>query len=83
MFNYLNKLFDKLKKSEKGQGMVEYALIIAFVAGIAIFVLNGKLGSTISNAFDSASKAVDSAADAATSANNTGTTGGGTGGGGE
>lgn len=75
MFNYLNKLFDKLKKSEKGQGMVEYALIIAFVAGIAIFVLNGKLGSTISNAFDSASKAVDSAAGIASSAN----TGGGNG----
>lgn len=72
MFNYLNKLFDKLKKSEKGQGMVEYALIIAFVAGIAIFVLNGRLGSTISNAFDKASIAVDSAADAATSTNNTG-----------
>lgn len=79
MFNYLNKLFDKLKKSEKGQGMVEYALIIAFVAGIAIFVLNGRLGSTISNAFDSASKAVNSAADAATNANNLGGSGGGNG----
>lgn len=62
MFNYLNKLFDKLKKSEKGQGMVEYALIIAFVAAIAIFALNGKLKAVIGGAFDQAGSAVSQAA---------------------
>lgn len=66
MFKYINKLIAKLKSSEKGQGMVEYALIIAFVAAIAIFVLNGKLGSVIGGAFDKASEAVESAANAAT-----------------
>lgn len=61
MIKYINKLIGKLKKSEKGQGMVEYALIIAFVAAIAIFVLNGRLGSAISGAFDQASSAVTAA----------------------
>ena len=63
MIQYINKLIAKLKKSEKGQGMVEYALIIAFVAAIAIFVLNGRLGTAINGAFDNASKAVTSASD--------------------
>ena len=68
MMKYINKLIAKLKKSEKGQGMVEYALIIAFVAAIAIFVLNGRLGSAINSAFDQASNAVGSATSAAGSA---------------
>jgi pilus assembly protein Flp/PilA len=61
MMQYINKLIAKLKKSEKGQGMVEYALIIAFVAAIAIFVLNGRLGKAINGAFDQASNAVSQA----------------------
>ena len=37
MFKYIYNFIDKLKSkfSQKGQGMIEYALIIAFVAGIA------------------------------------------------
>lgn len=66
MVTYLKKLISKLKKSEKGQGMVEYALIIAFVAAIAIFVLNGKLGGAINGAFEQASNAVTSATNDAT-----------------
>ena len=54
MLQYIQKLINKLKISEKGQGMVEYALIIAFVAAIAIFALNGKLRDTVSSAFDKA-----------------------------
>ena len=54
MIQYIQKLIDKLKVSEKGQGMVEYALIIAFVAAIAIFALNGGLRSAVSSAFDKA-----------------------------
>lgn len=65
MFGYIQKLIDKLKVSEKGQGMVEYALIIAFVAGIAIFVLNGRLKESVSSAFDGANKAVTSATEQA------------------
>ena len=63
MVKYINKLVKKLqKKSEKGQGMVEYALIIAFVAAIAIFVLNNGMRDAVSKAFDQASNAVTSAA---------------------
>ena len=70
MFKYIQKLLNKLKASEKGQGMVEYALIIAFVAAIAIFALNGTLRTAVSNAFSKASVAVDSATDNAASINN-------------
>ena len=70
MLTYINKLVKKLKASEKGQGMVEYALIIAFVAAIAIVALNNGLGDTIKNAFAGASNAVDSASKAAASYTN-------------
>ncbi|MBR1645356.1 MAG: Flp family type IVb pilin [Selenomonadaceae bacterium] len=57
----MQKLLDKLKASEKGQGMVEYALIIAFVAAIAIFALNGQLRTAVSNAFTKATDNVTAA----------------------
>ena len=63
MLQYINKLVKKLKKSEKGQGMVEYALIIAFVAAIAIVALNNGLGDAIKGAFTNASNLVSSAAE--------------------
>lgn len=72
MIQYINKLIAKLKKSEKGQGMVEYALIIAFVAAIAIFVLNGRLGTAIGDAFDKASGNVVSATEKSDSIATTG-----------
>ena len=65
MIKYIDKLIKKLKASEKGQGMVEYALIIAFVAAIAIVALNNGLGTAIKNAFTGASDLVSSASDAA------------------
>ena len=61
MIKYIDKLIKKLKASEKGQGMVEYALIIAFVAAIAIVALNNGLGKAISNAFTGATNMVSSA----------------------
>ena len=61
MLQYIQKLINKLKVSEKGQGMVEYALIIAFVAAIAIFALNTKLRGAVSSAFDKATDNVTSA----------------------
>ena len=67
MLQYIKGLVQKIKSSEKGQGMVEYALIIAFVAAIAIFVLSGDgLGGAISSAFDNAGTAIESANDMAT-----------------
>lgn len=65
MIKYIDKLIKKLKASEKGQGMVEYALIIAFVAAIAIVALNNGLGQAIKNAFTGASNMVSSASSAA------------------
>lgn len=67
MIKYIQKLMDKLKKSEKGQGMVEYALIIAFVAAIAIYVLNGGLRGAVEESFTQASSMVHSANQALTS----------------
>ena len=65
MVKYINKLIKKLKASEKGQGMVEYALIIAFVAAIAIVALNNGLGQAVKDAFTGASDLVTSASNAA------------------
>lgn len=65
MLKYIEKLVKKLKANEKGQGMVEYALIIAFVAAIAIVALNQGLGTAVSNAFGGASALVDSASNRA------------------
>ena len=65
MLQYINSLIQKIKSSEKGQGMVEYALIIAFVAAIAIFALNGGLKDAVSSAFENASTMVEGANDAA------------------
>ncbi|MBD3879718.1 MAG: Flp family type IVb pilin [Quinella sp. 1Q5] len=65
MIKYIEKLVKKLKTSEKGQGMVEYALIIAFVAAIAIVALNNGLGQAVKDAFTGASNMVTSASNAA------------------
>lgn len=55
-FKALNGLKKKIfgENLERGQGMVEYALIIAFVVGIAIYLSNDGLGSSIRNVFSSA-----------------------------
>lgn len=44
-----------LVKARKGQGMTEYAVVIALVVAIAITVLasNGTLGNAIKNVFTS------------------------------
>ena len=64
MTRFFNKLVAKVQafvKSEKGQGMVEYALIIAFIAAIAIVALNTGLRDAVVGAFDKASNAVTDA----------------------
>ena len=66
MFTYINGLVQKIKSSEKGQGMVEYALIIAFVAAIAIWAFSDEgVGSAVTNAFSNACDLVESANTAA------------------
>ena len=51
MFKMIQKLKEKIqsKLSQKGQGMVEYAIIIAVVAVIAIAVLNGTTTTDANN----------------------------------
>ena len=66
MFNYIRRLAEKIKSSEKGQGMVEYALIIAFVAAIAIWALSDDgLGGAVNSAFENAGSQIESANSAA------------------
>lgn len=68
MFTYIRSLVEKIKSSEKGQGMVEYALIIAFVAAVAIWAFSDNgVGSAVTNAFTNAAEQVNSANDAANS----------------
>lgn len=65
MFTYIRSLTEKIKSSEKGQGMVEYALIIAFVAAVAIWAFSEEgVGSAVTSAFSNASEKVVEANDA-------------------
>lgn len=79
MFKYFYNFIDKIKTklSQKGQGMVEYALIIAFVAAIAAVALNSNLGDAVKNAFTKAATAINGAG--SSTSTSTGTSGGGTG----
>ena len=58
IINYLKARY----LSEKAQGMVEYALIVALVVAIAVVAFNGGLKNAVTNAFNHASSAVDNAA---------------------
>lgn len=65
MFKWIDKLMEKIRErlSENGQGMVEYALIIAVVAVIAMLVLNTNLRSAITGAFESAGEQITTTTD--------------------
>lgn len=55
--------FIRRRLDETGQGLVEYALIIAFVVGIAVYFMSGTspLGESVEGSFDSAHEQIDSA----------------------
>ncbi len=89
MYKIVKKLKEKLqeKLSQKGQGMVEYAIIIAVVAIIAVFVLGttdddaskGTLAGAVKGAFSTASQKIKDASTGTTeSPAGGGTTEGGT-----
>ena len=74
MFNLIYKWTDKIKSKvaelskklgEKGQGVTEYALILAAIAAIAIFAIYGTtstgLKASITGAFTRATGSIDSA----------------------
>ena len=83
LFSYIYKVIDKIKAklNQKGQGMVEYAVIIAVVAGIAVAVLNGNLKESITQAFDTAGDKVNEAASGTANSGNNNSGGGNSGGG--
>lgn len=60
MLQRINKFFH----NEKGQGVVEYALILAFVAAVAAFAFSDSLDlkGTIQNLFSGAKSNITSAA---------------------
>lgn len=67
MFTFVEELKAKLqeKLSEKGQGMTEYAIILAVVAVVAVAVFmgdngsGGTLGNAITGAYNQAGNAVN------------------------
>ena len=72
IYEYISSLREKL--NEKGQGMVEYALILAAVAIIAVVAIWGtssdgtpsggtNLQDAVTNAFDKAAEKIDAAQD--------------------
>ena len=89
MFKMIQKLKEKIqsKLSQKGQGMVEYAIIIAAVAVIAMIVLRGGDGASatdenlqgaVQNAFNTAAtKITQAGTSSSTSGGNTQGQGGG------
>ncbi len=62
------------KWSEKGQGIVEYALILAFVVAIALVALqsNSGIGQSIQNLFSDTGEKIESAGDSIGGNNNGG-----------
>ena len=73
MIKFFRNLTDKIREklsSKKGQGMVEYALVIAVVAVIAAFVLSGSLRNAINNAFSNADTQINAATDKVNNAGN-------------
>ena len=63
MLQRIEKFFRR--DSQKGQGIVEYALILAFVAAIAAYVFTtsgqGSIKESITGLFDSAKTNIDQA----------------------
>ena len=58
MFTYIKSLVEKIKSSEKGQGMVEYALIIGLIAVAAVVILI-VLGPKITKMFEKTNEAIN------------------------
>ena len=63
ILKYLKTRYIDSHLDEKAQGMVEYALLIAFVVGIAAYLIygNNSLGSKIEGTFDNAGDVLNDA----------------------
>ena len=61
MYKFFNK-FSRDYLKQKGQGMVEYALILAFVVGIAAFLVgNSDIGNAIQTTFQNVTNTLTTA----------------------
>ena len=61
MYKFFNK-FSRDYLKQKGQGMVEYALILAFVVGIAAFLVgNGGIDEAIQTTFQNVTNTLNTA----------------------
>lgn len=63
MFERINKLLKKLKTSEKGQSILEYFLIIAFVAAVVMVSFNSGLREVLVDAFKPGENIISQALD--------------------
>lgn len=63
ILKYLKARYIDSHLDEKAQGMVEYALLIAFVVGIAAYLIygNSSLSDNMEKTFENASDALDTA----------------------
>ena len=63
ILKYLKTRYIDSHLDEKAQGMVEYALLIAFVVGIAAYLIYGdnSVGSKIEGTFDNAGDVLNDA----------------------
>ncbi len=60
MMNYLNELYVKMMnavKSEKGQTIVEYALLLVLIAIVVILIVKG-VGMSANNAYSKVNSAL-------------------------
>jgi pilus assembly protein Flp/PilA len=57
LFGLIRRQVDRLNRSERGQGMVEYALILVLIAVVVIAVLI-ILGNQVANVFCNISGAI-------------------------
>ena len=46
------KVLKYLERNQKGQGIVEYALLLAFIVGIAMMLNGANLGNAVKGVFD-------------------------------
>ena len=74
MLQRIYKFFHR--KSQKGQGIMEYALILAFVVAIAAVALKSDsgIGQSIQNLFSNTKAKIDSAGGSSSSSTTTPTT---------
>ncbi len=49
-------ILDYFKRKQKGQGIVEYAILLAFIVGIAIMLNGANLGGAVKDTFDTVAR---------------------------